>query len=497
MKKCLSLLLAVMMLTGLVSLPALAEDVPTITMIMSGDNSPTDNNTVIQELNRRLGVNLEITYVSANDYNTKLNALIDAKALPDIYSVSDASILRQLKDAGMLYNFEPILEEYGPAILAGNGDVLRNPLLNRDGLYLLVSEAGMYEKGLAIRKDWLQKVGLDMPTDIDSLYEVMRAFTFDDPDGDGESNTYGFVANMADGKASMWQKIMVVFDIPMRFTNGAVLPEDGTVTSVIKHPRFLEAMEFLHKLYAEGILYPDFASVTQMQCFEMLWQGRVGMLGFQAVGVTNNWYPGRYTFDVPEDPGGIFGFAFINGKGAVREYPDYSVGTVINAQCEHPELALKVLDYMYYTEEGQELTFLGVEGTHFQWIDKENGKYERLGIYTDDTTHRADGAYVYNWAGGWTPENISTRLMNKTTQEATVAERAAATDYPYISTVLESRSEYGSTLDEIVKECFATLIVTTGDMEAEYQEFVTRWEEEGGLEYEAEATAAYAAEHAQ
>ena len=34
-------------------------------------------------------------------------------------------------------------------------------------------------------------------------------------------------------------------------------------------------------------------------------------------------------------------------------------------------------------------------------------------------------------------------------------------------------------------------------MEAEYQEFVTRWEEEGGLEYEAEATAAYAAEHAQ
>lgn len=48
MKKCLSLLFAVMMLTGLVSLPALAADVPTITMIMSGDNSPTDNNTVIQ-----------------------------------------------------------------------------------------------------------------------------------------------------------------------------------------------------------------------------------------------------------------------------------------------------------------------------------------------------------------------------------------------------------------------------------------------------------------
>ena len=57
--------------------------------------------------------------------------------------------------------------------------------------------------------------------------------------------------------------------------------------------------------------------------------------------------------------------------------------------------------------------------------------------------------------------------------------------------MLEADTEYGTTLEGIVEECFAQLIVTTSDVEAEYQAFVERWETEGGLEFEAEATAAY------
>lgn len=60
--------------------------------------------------------------------------------------------------------------------------------------------------------------------------------------------------------------------------------------------------------------------------------------------------------------------------------------------------------------------------------------------------------------------------MNKTTQDAQAAEWEVITDYPYIAQMLESRQEYGVILDDIVKECLAQLIVTTGDVEAEYQE---------------------------
>ena len=37
--------------------------------------------------------------------------------------------------------------------------------------------------GLAIRRDWLDKLGLKMPTTMDELYTVMKAFKEKEPDG--------------------------------------------------------------------------------------------------------------------------------------------------------------------------------------------------------------------------------------------------------------------------------------------------------------------------
>lgn len=44
---------------------------------------------------------------------------------------------------------------------------------------------------LWIRQDWLDKLNLKAPTNFDELEEVMRAFTEDDPDGNGAADTYG------------------------------------------------------------------------------------------------------------------------------------------------------------------------------------------------------------------------------------------------------------------------------------------------------------------
>lgn len=497
MRKLVSLLLTLALLLTAMALPAMAEEIPTLTMMITGDNTPSEDNNVIKELGSRLGVNVQITVLPSADYSAKLNALIASGSEPDIYSVLDISTLLELRDAGRLVDMEPLLDEYGPDIKAYLGDNLYMPVVNEGGVYGLVSEAGLYLKNLAIRKDWLANVGLEMPTDLDSYYDVLYAFTYNDPDGNGEKDTYGIAPCMAD--ASGFQHILAAFGISSAFdgTGSAIVLEDGTVTTFLKHPRFLEAMEYLRKLYQDGLMDPDFATLTNMQTFERLWQGKVGVIDFQAVGTTNNWYPGRYTFEVPENPGDLFGFAFLNGAGATKVYANYQkADAVISSSCEHPELAVKLINYMYYTEEGQNLTYMGVEGLHYEWIDQEAGTYQRLGVYTDDVVHRADGAFCYNSSGGFTVENAETRLMNQTTQDAQAAEREVATDYAYIARSLDTRAEYGTILDDIVKECFAQLIVTTGDVEAEYQEFIARWEEEGGLEYEAEATAAYAEEHA-
>ena len=44
---------------------------------------------------------------------------------------------------------------------------------------------------LLIRKDWLDKLGLQPPKTWDDLAKVAQAFTTQDPDGDGKADTYG------------------------------------------------------------------------------------------------------------------------------------------------------------------------------------------------------------------------------------------------------------------------------------------------------------------
>lgn len=498
MKKFLTLVLALVMLASMFTVPAIAEEVPTLTMLIGGDNTPAEENDITRELEARLGIDLKITLVPGSDLNTKLNTMLAAGEEPDIYNC-DAATLVELLEAGRLANLEPYLAEYAPDMLASFGENLHAAPANKDGFYAFFKNINGIIKNFCFRTDWLEAVGMEVPTTTEELYNVLYAFTYNDPDGNGVNDTYGIAPSFE--AFSTMECLFTTFGVPIStvksFSDNSVLLEDGTVTTALKHPNFLEAITFINKLYKDGIMDPDFATITQMQAFERLWNGKVGAISFQANGVTNNWYPGRYTWEVPADPSEQFTFARVNGNGGRKVYNSVTdPELVVNAKCKYPEKALELINYMYFTPEGQELTYMGIEGKHFEWLDKENGKYQRLGEYVDDVAHRATGAYCYNWAGGWTAENAETRLLNKTTQEAQAAENAVATEWPRISGVLETELEYGADLGAIVKEAIANLIVTDGDIEAELAEYIARWENEGGLDVEEEATAAYAAEQA-
>lgn len=491
MKKLLALVMAIAMLASLVVIPAVAEEMPTITMIYSGDNNPPDDNDIIVELRNRLGVNLQITYVSSGDYATKINTMMASDTLPDIFMNISGQDLLDLVAAGKILNWEPYLAEYGKNILAKvDVEDMRKAPANKDGLFAAINYGGAYHQTLSVRKDWLQAVGMEVPTTLEEYYDLMVAFTKNDPDGNGQDDTFGMGFMM---NANAFKGIFAAYDIPFGSWGQAIQLEDGTVTTVMKHPKFLEAMTYINKLYQEGLIDPDFVNLTNMQMFEQLWNNKVGVLGWEAVGPTNNWYPGRYTFEVDPEPANEFDFIMLNGKGGEKKYPDYnSAKWVINAKCANPELALKVIDYMWYSEEGDELCYLGVEGKHFEWVDKANGKYQRLGIYTDDTVQRAAGCWVYK--GLFHPTNCEVRVMNALTQKSLADTSAAAIEWPYIMGVLETRTEYGADLDALVQECFANMVVAKDGLEGMLAEYITRWEDEGGLDYEEEATAAYAAQ---
>jgi len=496
MKKFLSLLLALCLVLGLCAVPALADDVPVVSFMYSGSGTTVDENCLVaQEVEARIGVHLNPIFVAPGDFDAKLNSLIAARDLPDLFNIGLTDAL-QFIDEGMLLALDDLLPEYGQNILANVSELLPQAPANKvDGsTYMIVRNSSGYTCDYAVRVDWLKNLGLEMPTDLDSLYDVLYAFTFNDPDQNGADDTIGLVLTMTQNM--QWEPIFGAFGIAY---NSNALLEDGTVTTYMKHPHYLDAINYLRKLYQAGVMDPEFATMPAMTAHESLWSGRCGTYGFQFVGTANNWFPGRYTFVDPENPGDVrdlFGYTFIEGpygdKGTPKRYPGLGSGFVIASTSKNPEAALKFLDYQF-TEEGDELLYLGVEGVMYEWTDKENGKYQRLGVYVDDAAHRAAGGF-----GFWNScivNNTELKTMNALTQEAQAASREVAFDWPHFEAALEASAEYGTTLSEITAEALAQLIVTTGDVEAEYAEFVSRWENEGGLEWEAEATAAYNAEH--
>ena len=489
-KKLLALLLALCLCLG--CMPALADDVPVVTYLSDAGGTTADkDNMVLKAIEEAIGVKMDITQIPNADFAAKLNTMIASGTLPDVIQIPLTDAV-QFQDADMLLPLNDLLAQHGSHIMAEVGDSLTAAPLNADGeIYGIISGKTGFLNNFMIRKDWLANVGMEVPTDLDSLYDVLYAFTYNDPDQNGENDTYGFMFSMAN-----LRQLSHIFGAYHIAVDKYYELEDGTVTTYMKAPDYLNVIKYLRKLYQDGIISPDFVTYTNMNVLELLWSGRLGVLDFYGTGTVQNWYPGRYTFEVPKNPADLFTHTLIEGptglKGAYKEYPNLLNYMVITSTCENPEAAMKFIDFTY-SEEGDELLNFGVEGVMWDWVDEEAGLYTRLGEYTDDTIHRVNGGYVY-WDEGRIANNIELKVMRDYTREAQAHAWEHAFDYPVILSTLESEVEYGATLSEITKEALVQLITTEGDVEAEYAAFVERWNNEGGLALEAEATAAYQAQ---
>lgn len=461
-----------------------------LSILITGDNTPPDTNSVLKEIEAKTNTELTVTYVSLADTASKLNTLIAAKTLPDIFWASTISDAEQLKQNGMLADLTDYVKD-AKSIQENLGDVLTTHPLNKDGkVYALFNADHDYAQNMNIRTDWLKKVGKEMPTDLDSLYDVLYAFTFNDPDGNSKNDTIGLGASIV-ANWNNFTSILGAYGIAANM-NGLrpVQLEDGTVTTGMKNKNFLEAVKYFQKLYKDGIMDPDFATIPTMDSFGKLWNGKVGAFDFQCPGPTNNWMPSRYT----ENPVPTFDFAQIKGPSGVaaqgKQYPSYTPNIVVSSTCKDPAAAVKLLDF-FMSEEGNTLLRLGVEGKHFKWVDKEAGTYEMIKPYDDSTTNRNDGVYVYS---DFLRPKITTerRTFNEQTKQGVeIADAMCTIEWPFIYTSFDAETNSGANLKTIEKEIFCQLISSNGNLEQEYKEAIARWENEGGKEWEQEATDAY------
>ncbi|RTE11702.1 extracellular solute-binding protein [Paenibacillus whitsoniae] len=363
-----------------------------------------DKDFVKSVIEEKFNVKLNWTYLpNGQDYTTKLNTMIASGDIPDVFYADGISSNNYIRDgvardltgivtpAKMPNYFKYWVTEANLKTYQVQGAFKRAPVPYETNYY----------RTFYIRKDWLDKLNLKMPTNYDELVNVMKAFTFNDPDGNGKNDTYGFTA--AGGGTS------VSMDFPEFLKNGFVgdtyVDSNDQFIDVRTDIRMQGVLDDIKKLLDLKVVDPDWFLNKYGQHFDKAAQGKAGIvigqgrdLAFdnnpaglqmkskQAGQTTADWEPfhpwektGTWVETIPGNP------FMISSKSS-----DAKV-----------QRSIEILDWLA-GEEGFLLTRYGKEGVDY----KRNGKNIEVNqeAYKKDVVDNNNFLEVYGWFTPRKPE---------------------------------------------------------------------------------------------
>ncbi|MEG0767196.1 MAG: extracellular solute-binding protein, partial [Clostridia bacterium] len=232
-------------------------------------------------------------------------------------------------------------------------------------------------KGIFIRKDWLKKVGLEIPTTWDAFYEVCKAFTLNDPDGNGVNDTYGLTGDSIGN-------LRYFFSSLGHSNMNWVKQADGTWTHGALMEDNIQLLELLRKMYAEGLIDPEIGSTKWEQAMQKFASNTFGMVIRNADAdwinnvLTKNYWEANKDKGNPYDIIGLIPALSIKkeDKPSMDAYIDCMCATMVNADLSDESLE-RYLEFHEWCMAGEgELMRLGFENV--DWKYDEAGKIVKL-----------------------------------------------------------------------------------------------------------------------
>ncbi len=194
-----------------------------------------------------------------------------------------------------------------------------------------------------IRRDWIEKLGLEMPETMDELYDVMVAFRDQDPDGNGKNDTIGMVFNNNFPNASFGDGVGL-FNGFGAYPRAWIEDGNGGLMYGAVAEENKAALDYLAKLYQEGLIEQDFSSNDESKASEAAVSGRAGV---QYGLMWNGNFPLNSTIqNDPEADWVSLPLPSATGEPARPQSSlDISGYVVVNKNCEHPEAVVRMLNF--------------------------------------------------------------------------------------------------------------------------------------------------------
>ena len=437
-----------------------------------------EDDPVIAEIEKKTNTKITMNLGNAATTLSDFSMLVASGDVPDIVMLQQFEY-QQFVDQGIFLELDELVDKYGSNLKKAVGeeqahtwDVLRT----NGNLYAIpkLTSAGKYL--LSAREDWMNNLGIETPETLDEYVDMIRRFTTDDPDGNGQNDTYGLSYGSAGNNSSYMFAFSPIFGAygiqPQQFK----IKGDKFVPSSTSE-EYKQAIELIAQLYKEKVIDQEIFIQKDDQACQKLVNSKSGsFLGWWSIVpniLMDQWKmaevtPGAAWKTLPAPKGA-------DGQQGYISQPEIQCTVSISKKCKNPEAAIRLLDYLA-SEEGYRLATKGIAGVHY---DPETGV----------ATEEGEKALTEKWLGtlGMIISNVSIQeadweknTPNKWTYIKAAKEMPLYTDDMY--SILTD--EYNSIFPEIKKleEEWFIKFVTGEESIDNYDKYVAEWEKKGGME---------------
>ena len=227
-----------------------ARPIPDDLSFPSGDT--LEDNIWTRLYEEELGVKLNYIWMSpVSQYDQKLNISITSGDLPDVFQVN-ATQLKQLVDDGQLMDLTDIYEQtasdYTKDVMGQDGgNALLSATFDEKLMAIPKMSSGIGNANvLWLRSDWLEALGLEEPKTMEDVLAIARAFTNEDPDGNGQDDTFGLALNK--DLWGMFASLEGFFNGYGAYPNAWIEGDGGKLENGNVQPEMKEALQALQDL---------------------------------------------------------------------------------------------------------------------------------------------------------------------------------------------------------------------------------------------------------
>lgn len=348
---------------------------------------PDMNNAYWTEWERRTNVKLDIEWVPSGDLNNKLDLLLASGDLPEVVAYQDnnrPTLVSAIKN-GAFWDLTPFLGDLSEYPNLKNNlakDALK--YLTVDGkIYAVPRSRSRVDGGIKIRKDWLDRLNIPVPTTFDEYEAALKKIVESDMDGNGKNDTVGLL--YVNDPVASFQAGFGVLDPTYNDEGGLVSPR---LTK-----QYIDMVAWFRKLYAQGLMSKEYAVMKESQAEELFKTNRAASYG-RPIWWDHEWETAMKKSGQPDAK--ILNL-HLKGPGGDAIALETGVAGGFYISKKVPEAKVKqILDYFERTA-SQEITdfaYYGLPDIHHTVVDGQKVLTEQ-GVKEVNTTSKGAGVLAY------------------------------------------------------------------------------------------------------